>query len=96
MKFARCRIVLFARALANGERPVYLRVTYRRKSRYFPLNKHCLPRDFDKTAGRFKKSHPDHRRENDLLRTWEGRAADALYQFERDGVALENFCSCIY
>ena len=80
--------MLFARALSDGSRPVYLRVTYRRKSRYFPLNKHCLTRDFDKTAGRFRKSHPDHRRANDLLRTWEQRAADALYQFERDGVAF--------
>lgn len=88
MKFARVKIVLFARVLKDGTSPVCLRVTYRRKSRYFTLNKQCLPEQFDKKAGRFTKDFPDHRRANDLLRTWESRAADALYQFERDGVTF--------
>lgn len=86
MKFARFRIVLFARVLKDGKSPVCMRVTFRRKSKYFGLNKQCLAHDFDKKSGRFLRTFPDHRRSNDLLRTWEQRAADVLYSFERDAV----------
>jgi len=86
--FATVRLVLFAKVRADGKRPVYLRVTYRRKSKHFSLNRQCFPEDWDVEAGRFLKNFPGHKKENDMLRTYEQRAADAIRDMERDGVAF--------
>lgn len=84
--FATTRLVLFAKARKDGTLSVSLRVSYRRKSKYFFLNRHCRPEQWDKKAGRFERSFPDHKRENDMLLTYERRASDALRDMERDGI----------
>lgn len=84
--FPTSRLVLFARPRKDGTLSVALRVTYRRKSKFFFLNRHCFRADWDEKAGRFKKSFPDHRRENDMLLTYERRASDAIRNMERDGI----------
>lgn len=96
--FPTCRLVLFAKPRKDGTLSVALRVTHRRKSKYFFLNRHCLPADWDKKSGRFQKSFPDHRRENDMLLTYERRASDALRDMERDGVpfTFERFERAVF
>lgn len=56
-----------------------------RKNKYFSLNRQCFPEDWDAEAGRFLKTFPGFKKENDMLRTYEQRAADALRDMERDG-----------
>lgn len=96
--FPTSRLVLFAKILKNGKRSVALRVTYRRKSRFFFLNRQCTPDQWDKDSGRFTRAYPDHRRENDILRTYEQRASDALRDMERDGVpfTFERFEQAVF
>lgn len=84
--FPSVRLVLHARPLKDGAFSVALRVTFRRKSKFFFLNRHCSRSDWDEKSGRFNRSFPDYRRENDVLRTYEQRAADAIRAMERDGV----------
>lgn len=78
------KIILFSRANKGGLRPVMLRVTFLRRARYYPLHRYCLPEQWDASAGRLRKNFPDWRLENDMLRTYEQRASDALRTFERD------------
>lgn len=77
MSFATFRIVLFARTRDDGTRPVYLRLTYKGKSKYFPLGLHTIPANWDKKLCRFTRDFPEYKKENDLLRTYEQRAAAA-------------------
>ena len=74
------RLVLFSKARKDGSKTVALRVTHRRKVR------HCDSSQWDAAACRFTKAYPDHKRENDMLRTYEQRAADAVRAMERDAV----------
>lgn len=82
--YATFKIVLFARSRNDGSRPVYLRCTYKGKSKHFPLNLYAFPDEWDKKTARFKKSRPTWRQENDLLLKIESRAADALLAMKRD------------
>jgi integrase/recombinase XerD len=84
--FPSVRLVLHARPLKDGTFSVALRVTFRRKSKFFFLNRNCSRSDWDEKSGRFERSFPEYRRENDVLRTYEQRAADAIRAMERDGV----------
>lgn len=86
--FVSVRLVLFSKARKDGTKTVALRVTRRRKVRYFFLGRNCEVSQWGAAAGRFAKSFPDHKRENDMLRTYEQRAADAVRAMERDGVAF--------
>lgn len=65
--------------------PVYLRATYRHKVRYFSLKKYCQADQWNEEAGRFRKNYPGYKRANDLLAAYEKRAADYVYQCEREG-----------
>lgn len=82
------KLVLFAKDNRDGSRSVALRVTYRRKSKYFFLSRQCQPDQWSAESGRFSRGFPDYRKENDILRTYEQRASDAVRQMERDGVAF--------
>lgn len=84
--FATVRLVLFAKPRKDSTFSVALRVTYRRKSKYFFLNRHCLRSDWNEKSGRFERSFPGYRRENDILLSYERRASDALRDMERDGI----------
>ena len=82
------RLVLFAKPRKDGTFSVALRVTYQRKSKFFFLNRHCSRADWDEKSGRFQKSFPGYKQENDILLTYERRASDALRAMERDGIAF--------
>lgn len=86
--FPTSRLILFAKPRKDGSFSVALRVTYQRKSKFFFLNRHCSRSDWDEKSGRFLKSFPDHKRENDILLTYERRASDAIRNMERDGIAF--------
>lgn len=78
------KLVLFARTNQDGKRPIMLRVTNLRKSKYYPLHRYCTPDQWDESAGRLRKSYKGYLIENDMLRTYEQRASDALRHFERE------------
>ena len=96
--FPSVRLVLHARPLKDGAFSVALRVTFRRKSKFFFLNRHCLRSQWSEKSGRFEKSFPDHKRQNDMLLTYERRASDALRDMERDGVTFtfEKFEAAVF
>ena len=83
------KIVLFARKTIDGKQPVNLRVTYARKSRYFTLNRYCLPEQFDKKRGRFRSGFRDWQAENDVLLAIEKRAADYIRHCERERLPFD-------
>lgn len=68
----------------DGLWPVKLRVTFARKVRYFQLQRYVAPENWDTSAGRFTRGHPEWRKENDVLRAYEQRAADAVRAMELD------------
>lgn len=78
------KLILFSRANAGGLHTVMLRVTFARQSRYFNLHRYCTPDQWDESAGRLRKTFKGHAIENDMLRTYEQRASDALRYFERE------------
>lgn len=80
------KIVMLARANKDGRHPICLRATYLRKQKFYPLHKYTLPDHFDKEAGRVTKAHPEAKITNEILRTYEQRASNALYQFEREAI----------
>jgi len=79
------KIVLFYRVNSDGNQPVMLRATFLRQNKYYPLHRYCTAEQWDATSSRFRKSFPGWNKENDILRTYEQRAADALRDFEREG-----------
>lgn len=83
------KIILFARAVKGGKRPIFLRATFQRESRYFSLNRYCLPEHFDKKKCRFKSGFKDWILENDVLLSIEKRAADYIRECEREAVAFD-------
>lgn len=50
----------------------------------FPLKRYALPENWDKVSGRFLRGHPQWKEENEVLRSYEQRAADAVRSFELD------------
>lgn len=52
---------------ANGEAPLYIRVTKDRKSSYKSLSIYLAPKDWDGKQLRVKKSHPNSTRVNNLI-----------------------------
>jgi integrase len=87
------KIILFSRPNKDGNYPVKLRATWLRQTKDYTLHRVCLPDQWDATACRFRKSYPGWNKENDILRTYEQRAADVLRDFEREGVrfTFESF-----
>ena len=77
-------IILHARKRKDGRQAVYLRLYFDGKCKFFPLHRYCLSSEWDEKAGRFTKDYPNWKKENDLLRTYEQRAADAIYAHERE------------
>lgn len=79
------KIFLHSAPNKAGLRPVILRVTWLRQTRKYTLHRACTPEQWDASACRFRKSYPGWNKENDVLRTYEQRAADAIRDFEREG-----------
>lgn len=73
------------RGLDGGGASFFLRVIHNRKSKVFSLNRAAFSHEWNSEAGRFRKNYPDSAAENDVLRTYEQRASDAIRGFERDG-----------
>lgn len=87
------KIILYSRPNKDGLYPVKLRATWLRQTKDYTLHRACLQDQWDQSACRFRKSYPSWNKENDMLRTYEQRAADALRDFEREGVrfTFESF-----
>lgn len=86
MQYPTYSIILHVRKRNDGSQPLYLRATYQGKSKYFPLNIHCNSNNWNPDERRVSKALPGYKETNDLLRSIEQRAADALYDFKRSGV----------
>ncbi len=83
------KLILFAREVKDGKRPVMFRVTFNRKSKHFSLSRYALPDEWDEKSNRFRRPFPEYKRENELLRTLEQRAADILFAWERENKAFD-------
>lgn len=83
---ATVKIVTVPDKTTDGRLPIKLRVTYNRKVRYFPLSRYSLPENWDKASGRYLRGHPDWKLENEVLLSYDQKAAAALRGFELDGV----------
>lgn len=88
MAFPTFKSVRHTRAVKSGAFPVYIRVTYMGKHRFFPTGIKVLATDWDEAACRIKKSGPRWREDNDLLRTMEQRVSDCLMAIRREGIAF--------
>lgn len=88
MLYPTASIVLHTRVNRDGLRPIYLRATYKGKSKHFALDLYCSDRDWNEQDRRFSKAADGAKEANDLIRAIEQRAADALYSFKRDGSAF--------
>jgi integrase/recombinase XerD len=78
------KIVLQPTNRKSGAYAVFLRLSYAGKSKYFHLNRKAQPEQWDKAAGRFRRSFPNWRTENEVLAAYESRAADTLREIERN------------
>ncbi len=78
-------ILLRPRANMDGKQTVWMRATFDRKSKYFSLGRQCLSDQWNTETSRFRKNYPSSADENDMLRTYEQRAADVIREMERDG-----------
>ncbi|GAB4486731.1 MAG: site-specific integrase [Saprospiraceae bacterium] len=83
------KIVLLSRKVKDGKQPVFLRATFQRESKYFPLNRYCKPEQFDKKKCRFRTGFPDYIAENDVLLAIEKRAADYIRNCEREATPFD-------
>lgn len=83
---ASAKIVLHRNVNKDGTRAVCLRIIHNRQTKYKALGRTCLDAHFNASAGRFTKSFPEYRAENNLLLAIEQRAADVIREFERSGV----------
>ncbi|MDJ1497113.1 site-specific integrase [Cytophagaceae bacterium DM2B3-1] len=82
-------ILFVSKKNKKGQSPVVLRLTHNRQRKYFFHPYHCLEDQWDITAGRFKRTFPDYKRVNDILRTKEQLASDIIRDFERDGIHFD-------
>lgn len=73
----------------DGTFPISLVLYHNRKRKYFPLGRSCKPNQWNKEASRFKKNYPNFKKENDILISYEKRALDIIYDFERNQVPFE-------
>lgn len=80
------KILMFAAPAKSGKHTIYLRVTYSGAHRYRSLNRHVVPSEWDADAGRFTKTFPNWKVENEILVMYEARAATILRNFERDEI----------
>lgn len=81
---ATIKVVAVKEPRADGSLPVKLRIIHSRKVRYFPLGRHVHKKDWNESAGRFARSYPGWREENDRLLEYEQRAAVAVRKFEME------------
>lgn len=93
---AAAKIILFdspSKARKDGTFPVCLKITHKRKRKYFSLDKHALSKQWNADSGRFRKNYPNHNSQNELLLIFEARANEIIRNFERDDkpFSLEAF-----
>jgi len=71
------------KALKNGKYPVKLRVTFRRKQRYYPANLSLLAEEFDKVVGKNPKGqHKTYRLKFDALEQKANKVIDEMGTFD--------------
>ncbi len=92
------KIVLHSQPNSDGTYTVALRVTFKRKNRYFNLNRRCKKSQWEESACRFNRTYPDFREENEVLRTYEHRAAVALRSRENEDqpFSWEQFQNAVF
>jgi integrase/recombinase XerD len=79
---ATVKVVLRKKANKDGTYPLALRITKDRKASYMYLGYHCLEKDWDATAQRVRKSHPNATRLNNLIMKKLADASDVALEFD--------------
>ncbi len=83
---ATAKIILFdslSKRLKDGRFPICLKITHQRKRKYFSLEKHCLPEQWNKETQSFERGFPKRKKENDVLIAILDRARDIIREFEK-------------
>jgi integrase/recombinase XerD len=85
MFYASIKVTKKTQPDSKGLHLICLRVSFARKSKYFSLNMKSTPENWNDDTGRLNKSHPDHKRGNDMLLMYESKASDIIKDMERSG-----------
>lgn len=72
-KMAKSKIILFAKPYENGKNPVYLRVTHKRKARFFALGIECAPDQWNKETSRLRRNFESYKSKNKVIKEYETR-----------------------
>lgn len=83
---AKAKIILFnspSKQKKDGTFPISLVITHERKRKYFSLDRHCVPEQWNDEAGKFRRNFPEHNKQNDILEIKLREAKDIINDFER-------------
>ena len=96
--FPTYKIVLRPYVNSEGRRTVFLRVTFKGKSKFFSLNLHCFLAEWNEGVSRFKKPYPFLKEDNELLSMYEERARQAIRELEQSKKAFtfEKFKESVF
>lgn len=73
---------------ADGQKPLYLRISHRGTTRYVSISLHIDPADWNKNRRRVRKTHPDHVRVNGFLSDVESRAQSVVTELTTSSLSV--------
>lgn len=90
---ATIKITQRAKALANGEYPIFLRFTKDRKTKFISLKLSCDLSQWNETKSEFRKNHPNYKQMNSVLTEIRNRAEKIISDHLAKGedIALDEF-----
>lgn len=90
---ASIKIIQKNRFLANGESPIYIRITINRKKKLISLGLSCKQNEWNDSKESFRRNHKSHQARNTLLATYKKKALDIIdrYALEQKELTLIQF-----
>ncbi|MEZ4888399.1 MAG: site-specific integrase [Chitinophagales bacterium] len=85
---ASIKIIQKNRILANGESPIYLRITINRKKKLISLGLSCKQNQWNSSSESFRRNHKSHQARNTLLTNYKKKALDIIDRYGLDGKEL--------
>ena len=79
---AKAKIILFtSKTYKDGKHPIMLRVSHKRKSKYFSLQISCTQKHWDKERSRLHRSFKGFANHNAMLDFWQQKADQIIADF---------------